>query len=101
MPVIWSSTVDGVQRKLYGDKSGFRVSPGFSEEAGQPPKRVERLAITAEGRLQNLRRWLGRKTLPADLLAALQDGPSNTPSSEPAITATSAARAALGTVRRR
>ena len=95
MPVIWSSTVDGVQRKLYGDKSGFRVSPGFSEEAGQPPKRVERLATTADDRLQNLRRWLGRETLPADLLAALQDFSSNTSSSE---TGTSGVRAAHRTV---
>ena len=78
MPVVWTeSTVDGVQRKLIRDNKGrFRLQPGRVN-------RIDHLSTDADKRLQQLHKWLGnRESLPADLLAALQENPPNASSSE-------------------
>ena len=77
MPVVWT---DGGKMKLYRDDRGFLVRPGFKK----PGQSMDRLNRTNEvERLAELRQWLGnRESLPADLLAALQNSASNASSSE-------------------
>ena len=77
MPVVWT---DGGNMKLYSDDRGFRVRPGFKK----PGQKMDRLNCTDEvARLAELRKWLGDpESLPADLLAALQESAPNASSSE-------------------
>ena len=77
MPVVWT---DGGKMKLYSDDRGFLVKPGFKK----PGKSMDRLNRTDEvEQLAELREWLGNpESLPADLLAALQESAPNASSSE-------------------
>jgi len=77
MPVVWT---DGGNMKLYSDDRGFFVRPGF-KKPGKSKDRVNRTDEVA--RLAELRKWLGDpESLPADLLAALQQSAPNASSSE-------------------
>ena len=78
MPVVWT---DGGKMKLYSTDKGFLVKPGVPRPNGTIPDQ-SRVGSKADPKLTDLCKWLGRESLPADLLAALQESAPNASSSE-------------------